>query len=57
VTEQTPVNTGITGTLQSVDGKGVVQSGWEGPGRVDECQPPRHLLVTMSPGREDETRH
>jgi uncharacterized protein YndB with AHSA1/START domain len=30
-------------------------SGWEGPGRVDECEPPRHLLVTMSPGREDET--
>jgi uncharacterized protein YndB with AHSA1/START domain len=30
-------------------------SGWEGPGRVDECEPPRHLLVTMSPGGEDET--
>jgi hypothetical protein len=30
-------------------------SGWEGHGRVDECEPLRHLLVTMSPGREDET--
>ena len=24
-------------------------SGWEGPGRVDACDPPRHLLVTMTP--------
>ena len=30
-------------------------SGWEGPGRVDACDPPRHLLVTMTPGREEET--
>ncbi len=30
-------------------------SGWEGPGRVDVCEPPRHLLVTMTPGGEDET--
>jgi uncharacterized protein YndB with AHSA1/START domain len=92
-------NTRITGTLQSVDGRGIVcmegrydtdiddlwsaltdaarlarwiaevegdlrlggafratfTSGWEGPGRVDACDPPRHLLVTMSPGREEET--
>ena len=97
--EQTRANTRITGTLQSVDGKGVVRmegsyhtdiddlwsaltdaqrlarwiaevegdlrlggafqatftSGWEGPGRVDACNPPRHLLVTMSPGGEEET--
>ena len=25
-------------------------SGWEGPGRVDVCEPPRRLLVTMCPG-------
>lgn len=30
-------------------------SGWEGPGRVDLCEPPRRLLVTMSPGDNDET--
>ena len=30
-------------------------SGWEGAGRVDACDPPRHLLVTMTPGREEET--
>jgi uncharacterized protein YndB with AHSA1/START domain len=29
--------------------------GWEGPGQVDVCEPPRRLLVTMTPGREDET--
>ena len=30
-------------------------SSWEGPGRVDACDPPRHLLVTMSPGQPDQT--
>lgn len=30
-------------------------SGWEGPGRVDECEPPRRLLVTLSPGQNDQT--
>jgi uncharacterized protein YndB with AHSA1/START domain len=30
-------------------------SGWEGPGRVDVCEPPRRLLVTMCPGRDDQT--
>lgn len=30
-------------------------SGWEGPGRVDVCEVPRRLLVTMSPGQDDET--
>jgi uncharacterized protein YndB with AHSA1/START domain len=30
-------------------------SGWEGPGRVDACEPPRRLLVTMGPGTEEET--
>jgi uncharacterized protein YndB with AHSA1/START domain len=99
MTEETRANTRITGTLESVDGRGAVRmegrydtdiddlwsaitdaqrlarwiaevegdlrvggvfratftSGWEGPGRVDACDPPRHLLVTMTPGREDET--
>jgi uncharacterized protein YndB with AHSA1/START domain len=30
-------------------------SGWEGPGRVDGCEAPHHLLVTLSPGTEEET--
>ena len=30
-------------------------SGWEGAGRVDVCEPPRRLLVTMSPGQDDQT--
>lgn len=30
-------------------------SGWEGPGRVDVCDAPRRLMVTMSPGQGDET--
>jgi uncharacterized protein YndB with AHSA1/START domain len=30
-------------------------SGWEGPGRIDVCDPPRHLELTMDPGTEDET--
>ena len=30
-------------------------SGWEGPGRVDVCEPPRRLLVTMSPGEDEQT--
>ncbi|HEY3091104.1 MAG TPA: SRPBCC family protein [Jatrophihabitantaceae bacterium] len=30
-------------------------SSWEGPGRVDVCDPPRRLLLTMSPGQDDQT--
>ena len=99
MTEETRVDTRITGTLRSVGGRGVVRmegsydtgiddlwsaltdahrlarwiaevegdlrlgglfratftSGWEGPGRVDACEPPRYLLVTMTPGGEEET--
>jgi uncharacterized protein YndB with AHSA1/START domain len=29
-------------------------SAWEGPGRIDVCDPPNHLVVTMEPGTEDE---
>lgn len=31
-------------------------SGWEGPGRVEVCDRPHHLLVTMEPGAPDETQ-
>jgi uncharacterized protein YndB with AHSA1/START domain len=30
-------------------------SSYEGPGRVDVCDPPRRLQVTMDPGQEDQT--
>jgi uncharacterized protein YndB with AHSA1/START domain len=30
-------------------------SSWEGPGRVDVCDQPNRLVVTMNPGAEDET--
>jgi len=38
----------------------VFASGWEGTGRVDACEPPRRLLLTMRdadprPGQPDET--
>src|ERR1700689_5124422 len=29
-------------------------SSWEGPARVDVCDPPQRLLVTMDPGTEDD---
>ncbi len=29
-------------------------SSWTGPGRVDVCDAPRRLVVTMSPGADDE---
>ena len=38
---------------------GVVQarftSGWEGPGRIEACDPPHHLVARMSPDSPDET--
>jgi uncharacterized protein YndB with AHSA1/START domain len=30
-------------------------STWEGPGRIDVCEPPQRLLLTMNPGQDDET--
>jgi uncharacterized protein YndB with AHSA1/START domain len=30
-------------------------STWEGPGRVDVCEPPRRLRLIMSPGQDDQT--
>lgn len=29
-------------------------STWEGPGRIDVCEPPTHLVLTMEPGTADE---
>lgn len=29
-------------------------STWEGPGRIDVCEPPNHLVITMEPGTDDE---
>lgn len=48
--------------IAAVDGDlrvgGIVQaqftSTWEGPGRIDVCEPPNHLVVTMEPGTDDE---
>ncbi len=30
-------------------------SSWDGPARIETCDRPHHLLVTMEPGTEDET--
>jgi uncharacterized protein YndB with AHSA1/START domain len=30
-------------------------SSWTGPGRIDVCEAPHHLTVTLSPGASDET--
>ena len=30
-------------------------SGWNGSGRVESCEPSRRLVVTLDPGRDDET--
>lgn len=30
-------------------------STWEGPGRIDVCDPPNHVLLTMEPATADET--
>ncbi len=31
-------------------------SSWTGPGRIDACERPHHLLLTMQPGAEDEAQ-
>ena len=49
--------------IADVDGDlrvgGVVQarftSGWEGPGRIDTCDPPHHLVARMDPDTPEET--
>jgi uncharacterized protein YndB with AHSA1/START domain len=30
-------------------------SGWDGPGRVDSCEPPHRLVLAMAPGTAEET--
>lgn len=40
----------VEGTVQTQ-----FTSTWEGPGRIDVCEAPNHLVVTMEPGTEDET--
>jgi uncharacterized protein YndB with AHSA1/START domain len=30
-------------------------SGWEGPGRVEVCEPPRRLVLAMAPGTDQST--
>jgi uncharacterized protein YndB with AHSA1/START domain len=30
-------------------------STWEGPGRIDVCEPPNHVVLTMEPATADET--
>jgi hypothetical protein len=52
----------LAGWIATVEGDlkvgGTVQtrftSTWEGPGRIDVCDPPHHLVVTMEPETEDE---
>jgi uncharacterized protein YndB with AHSA1/START domain len=45
----------VTGDLR-VGGSihAVYTSTWSGPGRVEVCEAPHHLLLTMEPGTEDE---
>jgi uncharacterized protein YndB with AHSA1/START domain len=31
-------------------------SSWTGPGRIEVCEAPRHLLLTMEPGTQDEAQ-
>ena len=35
--------------------RAVFRSSWTGPGRVEECEAPHRLLVTLEPDTEDET--
>ena len=46
----------VQGDLQVGGGfHATFSSGWDGPGRVDVCEPPRFLQLTLCPGQEDET--
>ncbi|BCY11397.1 SRPBCC family protein [Actinoplanes sp. L3-i22] len=46
----------VTGDL-TVGGavKTIFTSGWSGPGRIDVCEVPHRLLVTLAPGTDEET--
>jgi uncharacterized protein YndB with AHSA1/START domain len=39
----------VGGTVQTL-----FTSTWEGPGRIDVCERPTHLVLTMEPGTDDE---
>ena len=41
----------VGGTIQAV-----FTSTWTGPGRIETCEAPHHLLLTMEPGTDDETQ-
>lgn len=41
----------VGGTINAV-----FTSTWTGPGRIEECDAPHHLLLTMEPGTEDEAQ-
>jgi uncharacterized protein YndB with AHSA1/START domain len=46
----------VTGDLREGGTVDVVfTSTWSGPVRVEVCEAPRHLLLTMAPGTDDET--
>lgn len=40
----------VGGTVEAV-----FTSTWAGPARIDVCEAPHHLLITMEPGTEDES--
>jgi uncharacterized protein YndB with AHSA1/START domain len=41
----------VGGTIQAA-----FVSTWTGPGRIEVCERPRHVLAVMEPGTEDETQ-
>ena len=41
----------VGGTIHAV-----FTSTWTGPGRIEVCDAPRHLLLTMEPGTDEETQ-
>jgi uncharacterized protein YndB with AHSA1/START domain len=41
----------VGGSIQAV-----FTSTWTGPGRIDVCEEPHHLLITTGPGTEDEAQ-
>lgn len=47
----------VSGDLQVGGGiHATFTSTWTGPGRIETCERPRHLLLTMEPGSQDEAQ-
>lgn len=47
----------VTGDLRvGGDIHATFTSTWDGPGRIEVCEPPHHLLLTMEPGTDDEAQ-